>query len=78
MKIGRGVRISSSGTDVQFVAYADVIGFQDAQGNYITTFDSDGMITNEIVVKNKARIVKLLIQDINGQTIINRLNDEEG
>ena len=78
VKIGRGVRISSSGTDVQFVAYADVIGFQDAQGNYITTFDSDGMITNEIVVKNKARIVKLLIQDINGQTIINRLNDEEG
>lgn len=77
VKIGRGVRISSSGTDVQFVAYADVIGFQDAQGNYITTFDSNGMITNEIVVKNKARIVKLLIQDINGQTVINRLNDEE-
>lgn len=77
VKIGRGVRISSSGTDVEFVAYADVIGFQDAQGNYITTFDSNGMITNEIVVKNKARIVKLLIQDINGQTIINRLNEEE-
>lgn len=77
VKIGRGVRISSSGTDVEFVAYADVIGFQDEQGNYITTFDSNGMVTNEIVVKNKARIVKLLIQDINGQTIINRLNDEE-
>lgn len=77
VKIGRGVRISSSGSDVEFVAYADVVGFQDKQGNYITTFDSNGLVTNEIVVKNKARIVKLLIQDINGQTIINRLNDEE-
>lgn len=76
VKIGRGVRISSSGTTVEFVAYADNIGFQDKEGNYITTFDYNGMITNEVVVKNKATIVKLLIQDINNQTVINRLNEE--
>ena len=75
VKIGRGVRISSSGTDVQFVAYADIIGFVDKNGNYITTFDKSGMITDEIVVKNKATIVKLLIQDINGQTTINRIEE---
>ena len=75
VKIGRGVRISSSGTDVQFVAYADIIGFVDRNGNYITTFDKNGMITDEIVVKNKATIVKLLIQDINGQTTINRIKE---
>ena len=75
VKIGRGVRISSSGTDVQFVAYADIIGFVDRNGNYITTFDKNGMITDEIVVKNKATIVKLLIQDINGQTTINRIEE---
>lgn len=75
VKIGRGVRISSSGTDVQFVAYADIIGFVDKNGNYITTFDKSGMVTDEIVVKNKATIVKLLIQDINGQTTINRIEE---
>lgn len=75
VKIGRGVRISSSGTDVQFVAYADIIGFVDKNGNYITTFDKNGMVTDEIVVKNKATIVKLLIQDINGQTTINRIKE---
>ena len=76
VKIGRGVRISSSGTDVEFVAYADVIGFVDKQGNYITTFDDNGLITNEAVIKNKATIVGLLIQRINGQTIMNCLKEE--
>ena len=75
VKIGRGVRISSSGTDVQFVAYADIIGFVDKSGNYITTFDKNGMNTDEIVVKKRATIVKLLIQDINGQTTINRIEE---
>ena len=75
VKIGRGVRISSSGTDVQFVAYADIIGFVDRNGNYITTFDKNGMNTDEIVVKKRATIVKLLIQDINGQTTINRIEE---
>ena len=76
VKIGRGVRISSSGTDVEFVAYADVIGFVDKQGNYITTFDDNGLITNEAVIKNKATIVGLLIQRINGQTVMNCLKEE--
>lgn len=76
VKIGRGVRISSSGTDVEFVAYADVIGFMDKQGNYITTFDDNGLITDEAVIKNKATIVGLLIQRINGQTIMNCLKEE--
>lgn len=76
VKIGRGVRISSSGTDVEFVAYADVIGFMDKQGKYITTFDDNGLITNEAVIKNKATIVGLLIQRINGQTIMNCLKEE--
>lgn len=76
VKIGRGVRISSTGTDVEFVAYADVIGFVDKQGNYITTFDDNGLITNEAVIKNKATIVGLLIQRINGQTVMNCLKEE--
>lgn len=77
VQIGRGVRIFSSGTDVMFVAYADVIGFVNKQGEYITTFDDEGMVANSIVVKNKATMVNLLIQDINGQTVINRINLDE-
>ena len=77
VKIGRGVRISSSGTDVEFVALADIIGFMNKQGEYITTFDDDGIITNTAVIKNKATIVNLLVQDINNQTIINRINSNE-
>lgn len=77
VKIGRGIRISSSGTDVMFVANADIIGFMNKQGEYITTFDNEGLVASSIVVKNKATIVNLLIQDINGQTVINRINPEE-
>ena len=77
VKIGRGVRISSIGTDVEFVALADIIGFMNKQGEYITTFDSDGIVTNTAVIKNKAAIVNLLIQNINDQTIINRINPNE-
>ena len=77
VQIGRGIRISSSGTDVIFVANADIIGFKNKQGEYITTFDDEGMVANSIVVKNKATIVNLLIQDINDQTVINRINPEE-
>lgn len=77
VQIGRGVRISSSGTDIVFVAEADIIGFKNKQGEYITTFDDEGMVANSIVVKNKATIVNLLIQDINDQTVINRINPEE-
>lgn len=76
VKIGRGVRISSTGSDVEFVAYADVIGFVDRQGNYITTFDDNGLITNEAIIKNKATIVGLLHQRINGQTVVNCLKEE--
>lgn len=77
VKIGRGVRISSSGTDVEFVALADVIGFKNKQGEYITIFDDEGMIADSIVVKNKATVVNLLVQDINDQTVINRINPNE-
>ena len=77
VKIGRGVRISSTGTDVVFVALADIIGFMDKQGNYITTFDDEGFVTNTAVIKNKATIVNLLIQEVNGQTIINKINPNE-
>lgn len=77
VQIGRGIRISSVGTDVVFVANADVIGFKNGQGEYITTFDNEGMVANSIVVKNKATIVNLLIQDINGQTVFNRINPSE-
>lgn len=77
VKIGRGVRISSSGTDVVFVALADIIGFMDKQGNYITTFDDEGFVTNTAVIKNKATIVNLLMQEVNGQTIINKINPNE-
>lgn len=77
VKIGRGVRISSTGTDVEFVALADIIGFIDKQGNYITTFDDDGIVTNTAVIKDKATIVNLLIQEVNGQTIINKINPSE-
>ena len=77
VQIGRDVRIFSSGTDVVFVAEADIIGFKNKQGEYITTFDDEGMVANSIVVKNKATIVNLLIQDINDQTVINRINPEE-
>lgn len=77
VKIGRGVRISSSGTDVEFVALADIIGFIDKQGKYITTFDDDGIVTNTAVIKNKSTIVNLLIQEVNGQTIINKINPNE-
>lgn len=77
VKIGRGVRISSTGTDVVFVALADIIGFMDKQGNYITTFDDEGFVTNTAVIKNKATIVNLLIQEVNRQTIINKINPNE-
>lgn len=77
VQIGRGIRISSSGTDVVFVANADIIGFMNKQGEYIAYFDDEGIVTNSMVVKNKATIVNLLIQDINGQTVINRINPEE-
>lgn len=77
VQIGRGIRISSSGTDVVFVANADIIGFMNKQGEYIAYFDDEGIVTNSIVVKNKATIVNLLIQDINGQTVINRINPDE-
>ena len=77
VQIGRGIRISSSGTDVIFVANADIIGFMNKQGEYITTFDNEGLVASSIIVKNKATIVNLLIQDINDQTVINRINPEE-
>lgn len=77
VQIGRGIRISSSGTDVIFVANADIIGFMNKQGEYITTFDNEGLVASSIIVKNKATIVNLLIQDINNQTVINRINPEE-
>lgn len=77
VQIGRGIRISSSGTDVVFVANADIIGFINTQGEYIAYFDDEVIVTNSIVVKNKATIVNLLIQDINGQTVINRINPDE-
>ena len=77
VQIGRGIRISSSGTDVVFVANADIIGFMNKQKKYIAYFDDEGIVTNSIVVKNKATIVNLLIKDINGQTVINRINPDE-
>ena len=77
VQIGRGIRISSVGTDVVFVANADIIGFMNKQGEYIATFDDEGLVANSVVVKNKATIVNLLIQDINNQTVINRINSEE-
>ncbi len=77
VQIGRGIRISSSGTDVVFVANADIIGFMNKQGEYIATFDDEGLVTNAAVIKNKATIVNLLIQDINDQTVINRINSNE-
>ena len=60
-----------------FVANADIIGFMNKQGEYIATFDDEGLVANSVVVKNKATIVNLLIQDINNQTVINRINSEE-
>lgn len=77
VQIGRGIRISSSGTDVVFVANADIIGFMNKQGEYIATFDDEGLVANAAVIKNKATIVNLLIQDINDQTVINRINSNE-
>ncbi|WP_286669411.1 phage tail spike protein [Thomasclavelia cocleata] len=77
VQIGRGIRISSSGTDVVFVANADIIGFMNKQGEYIATFDDEGLVANAVVIKNKATIVNLLIQDINDQTVINRINSNE-
>ena len=77
VQIGRGIRISSVGTDVVFVANADIIGFMNKQGEYIATFDDEGLVTNAAVIKNKATIVNLLIQDINDQTVINRINSNE-
>lgn len=77
VQIGRGIRINSTGTDVVFVANADIIGFMNKQGEYITTFDNEGLVASSIIVKNKATIVNLLIQDINNQTVINKINPEE-
>ena len=77
VQIGRGIRISSVGTDVVFVANADIIGFMNKQGEYIATFDDEGLVANAAVIKNKATIVNLLIQDINDQTVINRINSNE-
>ncbi len=47
------------------------------QGEYIATFDDEGLVANAAVIKNKATIVNLLIQDINDQTVINRINSNE-
>lgn len=78
VRIGRGIEIGADGIDVTFNANADIIGFKNkSTGEYVSVFNDVGMTSKEIVVTDKAKIVNLLIQDISGQTTINRIGGED-
>lgn len=69
-----GLTIESSGADVLFNAKADIIGFMNKNTKeYVAIFTDVGATMNELVVKNKAKLVCLLFQEINGQTVVNRI-----
>lgn len=69
-----GITIESSGADVLFSAKADIIGFKNKNtSEYVAVFTDVGATMKELTVKNKAKIVGLLFQEINGQTVINKL-----
>ncbi len=71
VKIGRGMEISATGSNVMFSAQADIIGFKNNSNEYIVDFDEDGGNMNELLVRKKATISGTLIQEINNQTTIN-------
>lgn len=77
VKIGRGVRISSVGSEVDFVAYANRIGFVDNTNQFVTTYDHKGMNTKQIEVTDQAKILRLFHQTINNQIVVNVLSEEE-
>lgn len=75
VRIGRGIEIGNQNTKVVFKALADHIGFKsNTTGEFVSIFTEVGLETDELNVKNKAEIVKLLIQDISNQTVINRIS----
>lgn len=74
VKIGHGIQIGNEATKVTFVAMADTIGFKsNATNQFVSIFTDVGLNTDEVTVKNKATMVNLLIQDIGGQTVINKI-----
>lgn len=73
VKIGRGIEIGSEASEVTFNANSDIIGFKNKSGAYVAIFTDTGADMKEINIQSKARIVGLLYQRINGQTVINQV-----
>lgn len=73
VKIGRGIEIGSEDSEVTFNANSDIIGFKNKGGAYVAVFTDTGADMKEINIQSKARIVGLLYQRINGQTVINQV-----
>lgn len=68
-----GFTLSSPNSDVVFNAKNDIIGFKNKNTNeYVSTFTDVGIEVNEIVVKNRAKIVCVLFEEeiINGESQI--------
>lgn len=74
VNISKGITITSSTTDTKFKADSDGIRILNKNTDGKTTeFTDKGMTTKEAIVEDEATIVKVLIQDINGQTWFTRL-----
>lgn len=73
-----GITIESSGTEVLFSAKADTIGFKNKNtGEYVAIFTDNGLVANELEVKNKVKFIDLLLQEINGQVVLSKLGSEK-
>lgn len=67
VNIGKGITITSSTSDVKFVANNDGIRTKTINNEVITKFTDKGLDTNEAVITNEATIVGILRQKVGNQ-----------
>lgn len=71
VEIGKGLKIKSSTKNTELKADADGVRVVSTNTNKIVSeFTDKGMETDEIIVRGKAQISSLLIQEVNGQVWI--------
>ena len=71
VEIGKGLKIKSSTKNTELKADADGVRVVSTNTNKIVSeFTDKGMETDEIIVREKAQISSLLIQEVNGQVWI--------
>ncbi len=73
VQIGKGIKITASGTDTELNATSDAIRIKKkSTGSTITDFTDKGLSTKDMT-SDTATIGKLLIQNINGQVCFNNI-----